>query len=252
MKLHICLLITALLLTACGRKGALMPPEALVPAAVTDLTVLKSGDDFRITWSAPAKERGGRPLRDLSGFRLFKRVVLGDGTDCSSCAESWRLLAEIDANNPGTGRKSGAAYIYHDKPSTTGKGDQYRIFALSSSGGFSPSAESAIKKNLQPVQPPDLSAVIVPGAIMIRFISPLAADPRFAGYNLYKRTPGDSNALLPLHQVPLKQDRWEDQQLKYGTTYCYSATVLTEIDGELVESARSVETEIAFTLQELH
>jgi predicted small lipoprotein YifL len=43
MKKALFITIMLLFLTACGRKGALMPPEALVPAAIQDLNVLQSG-----------------------------------------------------------------------------------------------------------------------------------------------------------------------------------------------------------------
>ena len=60
-------------LAGCGRKGPLVRPEALIPGPVSDLRTAQKGERFQVSWSPPSREEGGRVLKDLAGFRLFKR-----------------------------------------------------------------------------------------------------------------------------------------------------------------------------------
>lgn len=245
------LLTALLLLPACGRKGPLIPPEALVPAAVSDLKVVQSGDALRISWSAPGKEKGGRPLRDLAGFTLFKRIIAGDGTDCASCPDSWHLLADIAADNPGAVKKSGSTFITYDKETPAGKTSQFRLLATSKSGGISAPATSPLVTFQPPIAPPRFTLEVLPGSIKLEFAFEPTGAGRLAGFNVYRRSDAMPPPLLPLNKAPLPGKVWEDMQVQFGSSYLYSVTALVEVNGALVESFRSAESAILFTLQEL-
>lgn len=251
MKRALCLILALLALSACGRKGPLMPPEALVPAAVQDLKVQQSGDAFRITWSAPGKEKGGRPLRDLAGFRLTKRIILGDGTDCAACDESWKLLAAVDADKPGAGGRSGGRFISFDRDVPAGQTSQYRLLVLSKSGGFSAPATSPLIQSHPPVPAPTFTGEVLPASVKLAFTFVPPAGARLAGFNVYRAPERDAPALLPLNPAPVTGTVWEDMQVEFGRSYRYSVTALVEIDGQTVESVRSAEHELLFSLQEL-
>ena len=244
-------LLGATAISGCGKKGALIPPEALVPAAVRELSVIQTGQDFRITWSAPSKEEGGRPLKDLSGFLLFRRDVTPEGGDCPSCPDSWKPLSMVELDNPESAKKSGDLFIYFDKGGEKGNRFQYRVTALSRSGGRSRPADAPLKKMFQPPPPPTLTATLQPGAIRLGFKPGKAAGPLPIGFNVYRRKAGAAAPLLPLNPELLTGSSWDDLSLEYGTSYLYSAAALSQIEGETVESPRSKEIEILFKLQEL-
>lgn len=244
-------LLSAAATFGCGRKGALVPPEALVPATVQNLAVQQQGADFRITWAAPTKELGGRPLRDLAGFRLQRRDIAGDGSDCASCSASWQLLTAVDLDLPGETRQSGSTFIYFDRGRTPGSTSQYRLLALSKSGGSSSPATSPLKKMQPPVLAPAIRATVLPASVSIGFDFTPPAGAKLLGFNLYRRQIGAPPSLLSLNNAPIGQRSWEDQQLQFGQTYRYAATALVEIGGEQVESLPSAETEVLFSLQEL-
>lgn len=245
------LLTALLLLPACGKKGALIPPEALVPAAVRDLSVQQSGEALRISWSAPSKEKGGRPLRDLAGFTLFKRIIAGDGTDCAACPDAWNLLATIDADNPGAVQKSGATFITYDKETPIGTTCQFRMVASSKSGGFSSPATSPLVKFQPPIPAPVIKGGVLPASIKLEFTFIPPPNARLKGFNVYRRTDKTALALLPLNPAPLPTNPWEDMQLQFDRSYNYSATAVVETNGETLESLRSEEIDILFKLQEL-
>ena len=251
MKISLSLMLALLLLTACGRKGALMPPEALVPAEVQTLKVQQSGEELRISWSAPSKEKGGRPLRDLAGFKLFKRIIAGDGTDCSACPESWHLLAAVDNENPGDTIKSGSTFIRYERNIPDGQTSQYRLLALSKSGGFSSPATSPLVKFQPPVPAPGIKGAVLPASVKLEFTFAPPTDAKLAGFNVYRRTDKTTPALLPLNPAPLPGSAWEDTGVEFDHSYSYSATALVVVNGETVESRRSDEIDVLFKLQEL-
>lgn len=251
MKKIIYILLAALLLTACGKKGALIPPEALVPAAVANLQVQQQGGDFRVSWSAPTKEQGGRPLRDLAGFRLLRRQLLPGETDCAACPDAWQLLTAVDLDLPVGVQRSGALYIYLDRGIKPTSSSQYRLLATSRSGGVSRPATSALKKVHPPPLPPLLTATSTPATVRLELASGGEQTPALIGFNIYRRLAGKESPPLPLNPAPVAGPVWDDQRLEYGSAYRYAATTLVRIDGDTVESPPSAEVEVVFTLPEL-
>jgi predicted small lipoprotein YifL len=246
------LIITALLLAlaGCGKRGQLLPPEALVPAAVESFQVQQRGADIRITWQAPTHEQGGRPLRDLAGFRLLRRDLAGDAGDCAACPDAWQLLTFIDTDLPTENVRSGATYIYTDRQRPVGSVSQYRLLALGKSGGSSAPATSTVKRVLPPVAPPTFRGAVLPAAIALSFTAAAPVEGKLVGFNVYRRQDAQE-PLLPLNPLPITAAAWEDRQLQFGTTYRYRATTLMEIAGETVESLATDEIELVFSLQEL-
>jgi len=248
------ILLTALgmaAVSACGRKGPLIPPEALVPAAVDSLRVEQKGWDFRVSWRAPGKEQSGRPLRDLAGFRLLRRQVLPGEADCYACSDAWQVLATVDLGLPRNVEQRDGFYLYRDTGVKPGVDTQYRLLAFSRSGGVSRPETSPLRKILPVPLPPTLKGAATPTAISLELDPGVMAGSLFAGFNLYRRTAGEEPPLFPLNPVPTTDRRYEDQRVDYGKSYRYSATTLVKIGDDLAESPLSPEIEVLFTEPEL-
>jgi predicted small lipoprotein YifL len=234
------------LLAGCGKKGALIPPEALVPAAVNDLKARQQGDEIVITWTQPQKEKSGRPLKDLSSMEITRMVVTGGSADCSACPESWEKVAELYPDYPGKALKTGGLYILRDGAGEVGRKAEYRLVSRSKSGGVSQSATTRLMTTEAAGDAPQLTAEVLPSAVRL-FVK--SATP--AGFNIYRRESKNQPATLPLNDEPVKGLFWEDSGVTFGKSYLYRATVLELKGGELVESPFSKETEILFQLQEI-
>src|SRR6266571_5289579 len=102
--------IVLLLGSGCGKKGPLLYPDMLVPAAVSALTASQSGATVKISFDLPGKDLAGRPLRDLAGVTVFKRVESSvQQPDCPACTDDFRLFRKLYLDLPD------AAQIYGNK-----------------------------------------------------------------------------------------------------------------------------------------
>lgn len=239
------------IVSACGRKGALVPPEALVPAAVGSLDVRQQGGDLLVSWSAPTREQGGRPLRDLAGFQLLRRQLLPGEADCSACPEAWRPLAGVDLEMPRNVEPAAGLFFYRDKEVAPAIPTQYRVVARSASGGVSRPADTPMRR-FHPAPPsPSLKVSLAPTAIALEPAARPGGNGEPAGFNIYRRSAGAGWSPLPINLSPVSGPAWEDRQVEFGSSYSYRATTLLRVGGELVESTPSPEVEILFTQQEL-
>lgn len=241
------LLLAIATLAGCGKKGALIPPEALVPATVADLQVEQRGETFRVSWSAPAREESGRPLKGGLRFRLQRREVLPPGQDCSACPEVWKLLAEIDPAVPGTVERRGGLYTYTDRelrPETT---YQYRIQAVTASGGVSRALGPAPRQRVAPPLAPVLQAVPGGTGVRLEFVAAtLPSRETKVGYLLFRRE--GEQPLRQLTPTTIAGVTYDDHDVRPGRTYRYLARTVATIGGQTVESSDSNEAVITVTL----
>jgi hypothetical protein len=160
-------------------------------------------------------------------------------------------LGPIDLDFPGETRQAGSTFFYFDRGPKAGRVSQYRLQALSRSGGSSAPAVSGQRQVVPAVAAPAIRAEALTASIRITLNFTAPAGAKLLGFNIYRRSGSDGPQLLPLNSAPLPHATWEDQQLQFGQTYRYSATALVAIAGESVESLASAEVSLPFTLQDI-
>jgi hypothetical protein len=75
-----CLL--ALAFFACGKKGDPRAPELALPETIKDLRARAEARGISLTWSRPTRYVGGRELRDLAAFVVFRLEISSGCPDC--------------------------------------------------------------------------------------------------------------------------------------------------------------------------
>ncbi|KAF0220924.1 MAG: fibronectin I domain-containing [Geobacteraceae bacterium] len=235
------LLATAL--TACGKKGPLIYPEAQVPAPVTALKVEQKGELFLISWPQPDREERGERLKDLAGFRLFKREVLPPAEDCEECPTAYRLIKTVDVEYLQDVVRLDGRYFFSDAELAEGKTYQYKVVSFKGDGTESGPSNRARKKRVAPPIAPKLKALSTPAGVMLTWEPvTLPEHAGLVGYNVYRKRPGEVMPPAPLNSEPLTGTRYEDLRLERGATYAYSLRTAARIGGETVESEPSNET----------
>ncbi|MBT0651695.1 fibronectin type III domain-containing protein [Geomobilimonas luticola] len=237
------------LLAACGRKGGLVPPDSLVPAAVADLRAEQKGEQFYVTWSAPSRDAGGKPLKDLAGFRLFRREVLPPDEDCESCPTAYGLLQQVDLEFPKGVQLYNNLYIFTDTGLKDGTTYQYKLVAYNKEGAESAPSRARSKKVASPAAP-RLTATSTPTGVTLEWQPASGAGTDRAGFNVYRRRGSDIATLALLTPQPVKGNRYEDLHADFGVTYTYMVREVASSDGQLVEGAISNEVTGAQALPE--
>lgn len=226
-------------LSGCGKRGALVPPEALVPAPVTDLALAQKGGRIQVSWSAPSRQEGGEPLRDLAGFLLFRRVVLPPAEDCEECPGAYSQLARIGLDYPERARRAGNLWLYDDFDLRAGRVYQYKLRSFTADGAQSRDSNRARRAVLTPPLPPVLEAVSSASEVTLSFVALPPEQGTFVGYNIYRSRKGEAPPLSPLNSAPLTANTYQDKLAQFDTAYSYSVTSVAAVDGETVESAPS-------------
>jgi predicted small lipoprotein YifL len=247
MKKTLFLMGIFFLLAACGKKGPLIPPEAFVPAPVADLKTEQKGNGFLVCWSPPGREESGRPLRNLGGFRVFKREVLPPDEDCEECPTAYRLLRTVDPEYLQDVRRSGNRYCFTDSDLVLGKTYQYKVVSLEKDGAASRDSNKARRKYLPFPEAPKLRAESSPTGVLLEWTTPpQPKNGTLAGYNIYRRQTGEPTPLFAMNEKPVQGNRFEDLALEAGAHYLYVVRAVMKLDGEVVESGPS--NEVAGTL----
>ena len=240
----ILLLMVIVIFAGCGKKGALIPPEALVPAPSSDLQVRQQGDLFLISWTAPAREERGRPLRDLAGFRLYRHEVLPPGEDCLACSESWVPVRTVDLEYLQGAQRVGDRYYCADREVKTGTAYRYSVTALGGRGAAGRPTFTGPRKKVAAPPSPALKAVAAPTSVTLEFVAPPLGGSERLGFHVYRRRTGEPTPVLPLTPAPVPGPTFTDQQLERNLAYRYTVTAVVRIDGEEVESPPSNEVEV--------
>jgi predicted small lipoprotein YifL len=241
MQRTLILFLISLVLVACGKKGPLVPPEALVPAAITDLAVAQQGEYFQLSWSGPARLAGGGRLTDLAGFELFRREVLPAAEDCEQCPSAYSLLRAVDLEYLRDAERLGSRFFVHDNGVATGKTYQYKIISREKDGTPSRGSNKVRRQKVPPPLPPVLQAISSPTGINLEFVAIPAEGGTIIGYNIYRSRNSETLSSLPLNEQPVAGNTYEDLRVQRGSGYRYIARTVARIAGETVESGPSNE-----------
>ncbi|ACH40634.2 lipoprotein, putative [Citrifermentans bemidjiense Bem] len=241
---------TLALLSGCGKKGPLVPPEALVPAPVTNLALAQKDGRFQVRWSAPSKQEGGAALKDLAGFLLFKRVVLPPNDDCEECATAYGEPVKIEIEYPKAAKRSGNFWVYDDRDLTTGKLYQYKLRSFTTAGVQSKDSNRVRRTAAIPPLPPVLEAASSAEAVTLSFVGLPPEQGTPAGYNIYRSKKGEEFPLFPLNATPVTANNYIDHLPQFGVPFSYAVTSVATVGEETVESAPSNVAEGSLTLPE--
>jgi predicted small lipoprotein YifL len=234
--------VSMLLLTllGCGKKGALVPPETLVPSPIGDLALAQKGASFQVSWSAPSKEEGGARLSDLAGFVLFRRVLLPPELDCDLCPGAYAQRARVDLDYLQQARRVGNLFLFDDHDLKLGESYQYKVRSFTTNGAQSRDSNRAHLTAVTPPLPPVLEALSSASSVVLAFVALPPEQGKLLGYNIFRSKKGEAMPLAPLTPRPVPGNTYEDKQLLIGVHYSYEVrTVAGSPNGETVQSVPS-------------
>ncbi len=240
-KIFFCLGI-AFLLAACGKKGPLVPPEALAPSPIADLRADQIGNRFSLCLSPPSRDEMGKALKNLAGVRVLKREVLPPAEDCEECPGAYRPFQTIDLEYPKGVLRFGNLYCFYDTDLVAGKTYQYKAVSFQEDGTMSRDSNKVRRKFVSPPAAPVLKGIPSPVGAMLEWTAPPPPEAgTAAGFNIYRSESPGRMSPYPINAKPVQETSYEDRSLELGVKYVYVVRSLAKVADELVESESSNE-----------
>ena len=87
--------VTLAIASGCGKYGPPLPPEKLAPKAVAQLHVAGSLQGVSFSWSAPERDQRGKPLKEIEGYRVYRKLIERD-SDIEDPRIEFEQVAMID------------------------------------------------------------------------------------------------------------------------------------------------------------
>lgn len=235
-----------LAITACGKKGALVYPDMLVPAAPTAISGIQSGAGVKLQFDLPTSDRSGNRLNDLAGLKISKRVSdPAAEPSCPACMDDYHLFRQIYLDlPPEAAERLGNRLAILDGEVSAGKLYTYIAVPFTKDGTDGASSAVISTQVVQAVLPPILSAESHPTEIKLSFVSLPPLDGSLVGHNLYRSTQSGTFSHLPVNREPLIGKVYSDSGLARGTIYRYQARGVVRLpSGTIVESHVSNEVQ---------
>jgi len=161
-------LLAALGLAACGRKGPPAAPETRVPRAVGDLTVVIRESTVELTWTNPVRRVDSTPLRDLTLARVFRVDDAGGGEPKAAMQVDGRIagymeVATVPLDAPAPARVAGPRVtVVDDRDLAYGRRYTYVVVTADARRRTSPPSRRVSVTYLAAPEPP-VSVTARPG-----------------------------------------------------------------------------------------
>jgi len=236
----------SLLATACGRKGPLIYPDMLVPAAPAAVTAQQSGSAVKLQFALPDKDRAGRPVKGVAGVKISRRAAEAGQKDfCRSCMADFSLFQTLYLDHlPVATQRFGNRVVLLDSDVSAGNSYSYSIVPFTTDGIDGASSPTVDVRVTAPLPAPVVKAESYPTEVRVQLSSKPLITGQLLGYNLYRSSATNPRSFQPLNREPLKGNEYVDSALERGVKYHYTARSLMVLDsGGSAESAESQEVE---------
>ncbi|MDD2733981.1 MAG: hypothetical protein PHF56_08565 [Desulfuromonadaceae bacterium] len=233
----------SLLSAACGRKGALIYPDMLVPASPAAVTAQQSGSSVKLQFTLPDKDQAGRPVKGVSGVKISRMVSeTGQKDVCRSCLADYLLLRTLYLDHLPTGtQRIGSRLVMLDSDVREGNLYSYRIVPFTADGVEGASSATATAQIDAPAPAPAVKIESFPTEVRLQITSKIL-NGSHAGFNIYRSAGAEASPFQPLNREPFQENTYADGNLSRGIRYRYVVRELSrQKSGDFAESIESQE-----------
>ena len=112
--------LVVLVLGACGRRGAILPPEITVPQAVSDLTAAEREAGIEVAWTVPGRRVSHKRILEPGVARLYRVDDAGKGDPRAALLSHDRVagyteIATFRLQEPPSSYLRGNRIVYLDR-----------------------------------------------------------------------------------------------------------------------------------------
>jgi fibronectin type 3 domain-containing protein len=226
-------LLAAIALVACGKKGPPVAPELRVPMGPAGLRGAVDEHSIVVTWTGPEQRVDGSRLRSVATYRLYRREEARNGPPKAAMLSSGRVvgydeIATIRPEAPAPAAVQGTSVTWVDRRALT-LGRQY-VYVVTAEDGLGrtsgPSERLVVPYLAAPRAPRALDAR--PGDRSVRLSwqpptelvdgSPVPGGLRY----VVLRGTGTEGPLAPITAQPVTGTTFTDEGVENDTDYRYA------------------------------
>ena len=239
-------------LEGCGKKGDPIAPRAVLPAEVKSLSAHPQGKAIVVSWDIPKKNTDGSELLDLKGFKLLRSVQAFDKA-CKECPKRFLLLYEIDYETYMMSKPQATTIEYSDRDLSVRTIYTYSVVSSNAARQLSPHARTQdIFWDVPGMPPANLTARLQEKSVILSWVAPTRLEDgtslqEVAGYNLYRRGPGEAYTLTPLNQEPITTLACRDKGVAVDQDYFYTLRSVRKVEETFIESEGCEEVSVSTT-----
>lgn len=228
MKRGVLLIALLTLLFGCGRKTPPVPPNAVIPEAISNLQYQADDTGVLLSWNYPARSIDGKSIKNIRAFQLHKAKI-AEADYCEGCPVVYDEVIVIDAR--GTKPKGRLTY----KDSNLEAGYHYVYMVRSDSGWRIQSSESnrvGFSHHSTLRAPQDINVEVGDHVLTLTWQPVLRRDDDSQAedvrYQVYR---GTSRSRLSRHGDVVEEPQFVDKGVSNERTYYYHVRAVTVAAG---------------------
>ncbi len=223
--------IFLVILSGCGRKTPAIPPGAVIPQSITDLSYALDSEGINLRWTYPHTSVDGLAIDNIRTF-LVDKAEIPFADFCSGCPVSYDDTIEVTAR----GKKSGDTITLHDSKLKTG---HYYVYSVRSNSGWRIISQQSNRKTIRresPLAAP--TGVTIDTGDQALTISWQAVTQHQDGSNLASppmyqlMRSQDGQSFQPISS-PIHEQRYRDVGLRNEQRYLYQVYAVQGESGEI-------------------
>ncbi len=219
-------------------------------------------DRIMLRWEVLAMNADGSPLKDLSGFKIY-RLSRKIGEECENCRFEGKPYANVDFQKPVNAEIVDGKVMYTDRNVAHGNVYTYIVAAYNLKGREGkPSPEVPVTFQEPPPAPENMNAHATPNAVTLTWTAPGDTEA-VQGYRIYRGTTDALDQMKKVGTTKSDEVSFTDKSVEKDKAYYYvvrslrvanevsiesrpSTTVRVTVPGE-VETPVNVRTNITTT-----
>ena len=245
-------ILCAVTFLSCGKKDEPSAPVTIAPAKIKDLTALPQGKAITLSWSIPRKNTYGSELLNLKGFKILRSEK--DFKDsCIECPKRFVILYDIDYKTYTMSKPQATRINYSDRYLQFKKIYTYKVVSYTSANQPSPGSNAQeVFWDLPSLPPKNCQAELKEKSVVLIWEEPATLEDGsplegLAGYNLYRRFPGEDYPLKPINSELITTLACRDKGIEMDRNYCYTLRAVRKIKETFIESEGCEEVTITTT-----
>jgi hypothetical protein len=124
----------AIAMAGCGKKARPIPNDATVPRAVKNFKLEKLDGIIRLSWEAPTKDLRGGKLKNLTGYKVLRKIVKPGSNDCIDCPAGFSVVAVLDLDHPVNFKEKDEMTVWEDRDIKKKGIYVYRVLPFNANG----------------------------------------------------------------------------------------------------------------------